>query len=281
MLLNPFHLHQPKSLSEAAQALKDHKGAKLLAGGTFLINQLKQLKKKGLKTPKEIISLNGIKEMKGFEQNKDTLIIKSLTTIAELVDDKDLFFLRTASQNIATTPIRNMATLGGNLTCRYTWSEMPAVMIAYDAVLHFMGTSGFAEKISAEDFFNNNARTSNILTHISIKKNAVHQFSYQRVRKTLHLDVPILTVCIKAECDKKIFSNVRVVINSGTHFAQRDKILEEFLNGIGVSDTNLIKDALENLDNNIVTNMSNDYKIHMQRICIKNALIDIIQQANS
>ena len=99
-----------------------------------MFNSLKLLKKKGSKTPQNIISLRHIDELKGIFEENNSLIIRSMTTIDEifespvLTDNFNIF--RMVAKNISTQPIRNMATLGGNLTCRYTWTEMPAVMIA-------------------------------------------------------------------------------------------------------------------------------------------------------
>ena len=56
MLLNPLTFHNPKTLEEAAKLYSTLPDSKLLAGGTFLLNNLKALKHKGLKTPKNIIT---------------------------------------------------------------------------------------------------------------------------------------------------------------------------------------------------------------------------------
>lgn len=279
MLLNPFHLYQPQSLNEALASLKKHPGARILAGGTFLINQLKQLKKKGLKTPDHIISLNAIETLKGIAFDKKSLIIKSMTTIANLADSGACSSLRKVCQDLATTPIRNMATVGGNLTCRYTWSELPALMIAHDALFHFVDREGAEESIAAEEFYRSGAKTDKILSHVSLPFDNV-LFSYQRVKKTLHLDVPILTVTIKLSRKDNNFSDARVVVNPGNHFPLRDKILESFLNNKPANMDGLIAKALNHYDKDILTKTKDEYKIHMHGICIKHALTEILEQIN-
>jgi CO/xanthine dehydrogenase FAD-binding subunit len=279
MILNSFQLHQPETIADTVNALKEYKGSRLLAGGTFLINQLKQLKKKGLKTPEHIISIDRVKELRGLEDNKDAVVIKPMSTIAECAENKNLDFLKQACQNIGTTPIRNMATIGGNLTCRYTWSELPAVMIACEAALHFTGADEREEILTAEEFYAHNAKTDKILTQISIAKDSIHQINYQRVKKTLHLDVPILAVCINANYKKNKFADIRVAVNTGNQFAQRDKILEQFLHGKGGAGDAFIRKALENVDPHIISLLKDEYKEHMYGICIKNALNEIIRSA--
>ena len=128
MLLNPVTLHTPKTIAEAASLYASCNEVRIIAGGTFLLNSLKLLKRKGVKTPKNIISLRKIDELKGISTDTEKLTIRTMTTINELFDSSlltDNFkVLHTVCRNISTNPIRNMATVGGNLTCRYTWTEM-------------------------------------------------------------------------------------------------------------------------------------------------------------
>jgi hypothetical protein len=61
--------HQPQNRGEAMDLLVKFPDAKILAGGTFVINTLKLLKKRGLKTPSHIISLKKIKYKFGTRVN--------------------------------------------------------------------------------------------------------------------------------------------------------------------------------------------------------------------
>ena len=159
MLLNPLTLHLPKSALEAAKLFKELEDVKVLAGGTFLLNSMKLLKHKGTKTAKNVLSLAKAEDLKGIELKGGVLTIKAMTTITELFESPltvdNLSVLHTVCRNISTTPIRNMATVGGNLTCRYTWTEMGAVMIALDAQMHFLSPEGKESVMPAEDFFKN------------------------------------------------------------------------------------------------------------------------------
>ena len=143
MLLNPLTYHSPKSLKEALGLYSSLENARLQAGGTFLLNSLKLLKRNDAKTPNHVIGLNKIPELKRITLTKESLTIGSMTTITEIFESPNLAdnfkILRQVCRNISTTPIRNMATLGGNLTCRYTWTEMPAVMIGLSAQMFFLG----------------------------------------------------------------------------------------------------------------------------------------------
>jgi carbon-monoxide dehydrogenase medium subunit len=281
MLLNPLTLHLPKTSLEAARLFKELEDSKVLAGGTFLLNSMKLLKTRGTKTARNILSLAKVDELKGVNFQGDTLTIKSMTRINDLFEsplpDGHLKILHTVCRNISTNPIRNMATVGGNLTCRYTWTEMGAVMIALDAKMHFLGPDGREDILAAEDFFKNAARSEKLFTHVTIKTQSAARTAYRRVRKTLHVDIPLLAICVKTEIKGKQWYNTRIGINNGVAFAQRDPVLEEFLNKSS-SSADLGKKALEHLTTAIYDTRSSDYKQHMFRVSLKSAIEEICQK---
>ena len=284
MLLKPLTYHAPTSLNEASKLFAELEDVKILAGGTFLLNSLKLLKRKGSKTPNHVISLRHVPELKGIELRGDRLVIKAMTHINELFDSAlltDNFrVLHTVCRNISTNPIRNMATVGGNLTCRYTWTEMGAVMIALDADMHFIGADGTEAVLKAEEFFKNAAKTDKIFSHVSIVRDKKASVAYRRVRKTMHVDVPLLAVCVKTNFQGNRFSNTRVTVNNGIAFAQRDVILEEFLNKSEKSRT-VSQEALNHLDTNIYDVRSDDYKKHMFRVSLRSAIEELVNAKTS
>lgn len=282
MLLNSLTLHTPKSTLDAAKLYKELEDAKVLAGGTFLLNSLKLLKHKGIKTPKNVLSLSKVEDLKGIVFDGRTLTIKAMTTITELFESpviaEHFGLIHRVCRNISTTPIRNMASFGGNLTCRYTWTEMPVAMIALDAQMHFMTPDGQISVVGAEDFFKNNARSEYLFTHAMITKDSSARLAYRRIRKMSDIDQPLLTVCVKTSLKGKEWSNTRVVINSGTAFAQRDPITEAFLNG-KTSCADLGTEALNHLTTSIYDTRSNEYKQHMFRVCIRQGIEEICKSS--
>lgn len=278
MLLNQLTLHTPTTAIEAARLYKELEDVRVLAGGTFLMNSLKLLKTKGIKTPKNVLSLSRVGDLKGISLDGQHLTIKAMTTITELFDSpllKDnLAVLRTICRNISTTPIRNMASFGGNLTCRYTWTELPVAMIALDADMFFMAPDGKSTSIGAEDFFKNNARSDYLFTHAVVRQDASARLAYRRVRKMSEVDQPLLTVCVKTSFKGKVWHDTRVVINSGTAFAQRDHAVEAFLNG-KTSDAQLGQEAMGHLTAAIYDTRSTEYKQHMFRLCIRQGIEEL------
>src|SRR5918996_4532732 len=114
--LPEFHYSQPRSLKQATKALVDlGTEAMLVAGGTDVYPKMKR----GQFTPRNLISLRALRELKGIRQTKDGLWIgagESLTAVSNhRVIAKHLPALAHAAESVSTPQLRNMGTIGGNV----------------------------------------------------------------------------------------------------------------------------------------------------------------------
>jgi 4-hydroxybenzoyl-CoA reductase subunit beta len=108
MRLPWFEYRAPRSVAEAASILAgEGPRAMLLAGGTDLLPNMKRRQQ----APAVLVALRNLPELK---RNGDAL--GAALTLTEIVRKNDLpAALRQAAAQVATPPLRNMATLGGNL----------------------------------------------------------------------------------------------------------------------------------------------------------------------
>ncbi|MGB9627333.1 MAG: FAD binding domain-containing protein [Thermodesulfobacteriota bacterium] len=117
MNLPQFEFIQPHSLHEACSLLQEYRGkAALLAGGTALVVGLRYR----LTKPAIVIGLKGLTDLNYLSQTESGgLVIGSMTTLDTL--EKSLWVLNEypslvqAIRMVAVPPVRNKATLGGNL----------------------------------------------------------------------------------------------------------------------------------------------------------------------
>jgi CO/xanthine dehydrogenase FAD-binding subunit len=281
MLLNSLTYHAPETIPEAAKLYATLKDVKILAGGTFLLNSLKLSKRKGRKTPQNVLSLRKIPELKGIAISGDRLIIKAMTTVTELFESplltENLSVLKTVCRNISSNLIRNMATVGGNLTCRYTWTELGAAVMALDGRMHFLDGDGQETTVAVEEFFKNAAKSDKLFTHISIPKDKTRSVAYRRVKKSINVDIPLLAVCVTTRFQNDKFSDTRVTVNNGVAFAQRDAVLEDFLNSASTKN-GVAEKALKNLSTAIYDTRSDDYKKEMFRVSIQSAIQELVER---
>ncbi|MBF0384641.1 MAG: FAD binding domain-containing protein [Candidatus Omnitrophica bacterium] len=278
MLLNNFTYHSPVTLSELCKLCATINDYKIKAGGTFLLNHLKAWKKRGAKTPANIISLYKIPELKGIKKDKNEITIKAMTTLTEIAEssivDKNLSALKVACSSIATSPIRNMATIGGNIASRFVWAELLAVMIAYDAKLKFIGRDKKTEIVGAEDFVDYKIGADKILTEIIIKIDPDAKVVYKRSTKFASVDKPFLALCANIRTDKKKIKKARIVVNNCISFPQRDNKLEGFLEGKELNSA-LFPKIAENMDYRLYDLKSDDYKKTLFRHIIKEAFREL------
>lgn len=114
--LPEFNYIQPRSLKQATKALADlGADAMLVAGGTDVYPKMKR----GQFTPRHLISLRALRELKGIRQSKEGLWIgagESLTTVANhRLIAKHFPALAHAAESVSTPQLRNMGTIGGNV----------------------------------------------------------------------------------------------------------------------------------------------------------------------
>ncbi len=117
MKLPKFEFIQPHSVQEACSILGEHDGkAVILAGGTTLMVGLRYR----LSKPTSVVGLKGLTALDYVSQNGSRgLTIGSMTTLETLVKSplvlKECAVLAQVAQLVAVPPIRNKATIGGNL----------------------------------------------------------------------------------------------------------------------------------------------------------------------
>lgn len=114
--LPEFKYIQPRSLKQATQALADlGTDVMLVAGGTDVYPKMKR----GQFTPRHLVSLRNLRELKGIRQNQEGLWIgagESLTTVSNHpLIAKQFPALAHAAESVSTPQLRNMGTIGGNV----------------------------------------------------------------------------------------------------------------------------------------------------------------------
>lgn len=110
-----YDFYRPETLPETIDLLEQIPGAGIVAGGTDLM----VLMKDQLVCPSALISLAGLKDLVGINPQKDGWIVGPMTTLWQLERSEALSqtfpALHQAIMQLAAPPIRNRATLGGNI----------------------------------------------------------------------------------------------------------------------------------------------------------------------
>jgi len=144
---------KPKKVEEAVSLITNYGDqAKILAGGTDLLVQMRD---RSL-TPKCIVDITNIPELNYVKQDRDILKIGALATIravelSPIVKDKYVN-LYEATHQMATTQIRNMGTVVGNICRASPAADTAPPLLALKSSVEIIGSSG-TRIIPLEEFF--------------------------------------------------------------------------------------------------------------------------------
>lgn len=193
-----FEYFAPSSVSEAVQILDRFGGeAKVLAGGQSLLPVMKLR----LAEPRALVDITRIPDLAFIREDPKSLRIGATTRTNDL-NDSELIrsrypILSDAAHEIADPLVRNMGTVGGNVSHGDPANDLPACMVALGAVYHVRGPKG-ARAIPAREFYQDTFVTalgpSELLYEIEIPRARTGQGNaYAKLEKRVG-DFPIVGV---------------------------------------------------------------------------------------
>lgn len=173
-----------KNINEALELKLKH-NAIIFAGGTDLM--VEHLRGSNLiaKFERPVLFINEISELKGIKEDENNIIIGALTTFDEIIKSPLIpQVLKDSALGIAGPPIRNIATIGGNICNASPSADSLPSLYAMDSVL-ILKTKDSQREVKIKDFITGVSKTTikddEILTHIVIpKKNYEYSF-YKKI----------------------------------------------------------------------------------------------------
>ncbi|MBI5523888.1 MAG: xanthine dehydrogenase family protein subunit M [Desulfarculus sp.] len=149
-----FTVHQPATLEEALDLLGRHRASvKLLAGGTDLIMKLRA----GATSADHLVSLNRVGGLNRINyQDEDGLVLGAGARISDVAAHPEVRkhypALAHACSVMATTQIRNMGTVAGNLANAAPSADTAAPLLAYRGSVVLVERGG-RRQVKLEEFF--------------------------------------------------------------------------------------------------------------------------------
>ncbi len=228
---------RPTNISELLEARAKEENNILLAGGTSLIFS----KDASVRT---IIDMSEVNELKNIEFSDGKLKLGAMVTMTQLRHRSDLpVAIRNAALSVASTPIRNVVTVGGEVMRGVYWNDLPVALMALDAVAVFASTTG-ERAMPLEEVFSlhptKTIRPDEVLTRVELtdymRPAAFHKFS-----KTA-TDYAIASIAFSARSfEGSTVREPKVVVGAVTPLPRRLNDVERLLSEKGES-------ALEELE---------------------------------
>src|SRR4051812_43652075 len=123
----------------------------------------------------------------GIRVDADTVTIGAATTLAEVGADARLGFLDPVIRSIASPPVRNLATVGGNLLVPQPHGDLAVALLALDAGVDVVSVNGtrtiaVGEPVAADEIIT--------AVHFALP----HSWRYRKAMRRKHNSAAIVTV---------------------------------------------------------------------------------------
>lgn len=154
LLVDLKEYHRPDTAPDALDLLKKYgQEATLLAGGISL----------AFRSPKVSAAIDISRlPLRGTAWNAGDLEIGAVTTIREMEIDPAIQMyagglIVQACDRLATTPLRNLITCGGNLMGGFVWSDLPVALLALNASVRIFDGAESIRPIETDGRFQRDA----------------------------------------------------------------------------------------------------------------------------
>ena len=200
MIPATFTYQRAGSVDEALDLITEYGDeAKFLAGGHSLV----PLMKLRLAVPEVLVDIGRLGELRYIRDDGSHIAVGALTSYHELAQSSllaaELPLLAHAAGRVGDPQVRHRGTIGGSLAHADPAADLPAVLLALDAVLVTRGPSG-SRSIPAGEFFRGLFESvlepDELLTEIRIPRPPQAGWSFQKFTKRA-IDWAIVGVAVQ------------------------------------------------------------------------------------
>ncbi len=210
LLANLEKYHRPESVSAAWELLlSEGSNTRLFAGGTSLAFTHPEIR--------SVIDLTGL-PLNKVETESEWIKIGALTTIHELerhpavIGFSDNAIVQ-ACDRLASTPLRNMITVGGNIMAGYYWSDLPVIFqcLEAEALVYTGKTITVPLKKLSEYRGVGKGKNPGIVTHVLIPRNRNSARSAFFKFSRTQTDLSLVSVAASFFLTDGVMHDIRVV----------------------------------------------------------------------
>ncbi len=271
----------PTSLADALSIKKDRgAAARVIAGGTDLILRMRDK----VLSPALLIDLRRL-SLDGITLTDESLSLGAYVALSQVLESADIekYFpaLPAACREFAGPPIRNRATLGGNIVNASPAADLVPPLIAYDANI-VLSSSGGERVLPLVEFFVGPGQSviepGEILTEIRIPllptPSAAIFIKLGQRRSMAISQVNVTTRLTLGESGLPV--EARIVLGSVAPVPMRAVTAEKLLQGKELSDEQICeaaKTAREEVKPISDVRASDSYRLQMTEVLVRRALL--------
>jgi aerobic carbon-monoxide dehydrogenase medium subunit len=275
MIPGSFDYVRPATLDEAVSALRDAgEEGKVIAGGQSLLPLLRLR----LAFPEVLVDVASVPELHGVRDEGSSLLVGAMTTHYEVLRDPLIReyapLVAAATSTVADPAVRHRGTFGGSLAHADPAGDLPAVVLAMDAV--FVTSS---REIPAAEFFADYLTSAlgpdEILVGVRLPKSfAGWGFHYEKFHRTAQAWAIVGVACLVDRSDGEI-TGARIGLTNMGSVPVRASAVEAAVSG-GAADRDTFRaaagDAADGTSPPSDLHGSPEYRRHLATVLTARAL---------
>ena len=269
----------PRTLDEARQALTalGERGY-AFAGGTAF----QYVSERSGATAVDITRLG----LRGIERTEGGFRVGATTTLTDLVRYRaDGWVLDRVATRIPTHQVRNISTVGGNISRLFPWSDLPLALLVLEAGVVILGDEGEATH-EALEFFTaqplNRFGHGDLVTAVELPAAAPPLGFGFKKENTTNAAFALMTGAAAITLDGERLARVRLAANGALAVPQRLTRVEAALEG-QAADPDLFAEAIEagiaGLDWRGREGMSDEFARHLGKVILRDVLDEALAAA--
>ena len=285
-------LYEAESVQHACALLLAHPEAKVLAGGSDVLIQIREGKLAGA----TLVSIYGLDELRGVAMEADgTIRIGALTSFSHItrspVIEEHIAVLGEAVDMVGGPQIRNIGTIGGNTCNGVTSVDSDSTLHAWEAIVEITGKNG-VRRVPIKDFYikagtvdlrveDGELQTAILIPKASYDRTWGHYIKYA-MRNAMDIATLGTSVNARLSADGKTFERVRIAFGVAGPVPMRAESAEAFINGKAVTLENIEefgRRVLEDIHPRDSWRASKAFRSHIAVESAKRCLIESVKLA--
>jgi len=281
-------LYEAESVSHAIELLTAHPEAKIIAGGSDVLIQMREGRLAGC----ELVSIYGLDELRGISMDEDgTIRILPLTSFSHItrhpIIQEHINVLGEAVDMVGGPQIRNIGTIGGNTCNGVTSADSASTLHAYDAIMEITGPDG-VRQLPIKEFYIKAGKVAlehnELLTAILIRKQSYEGYKGHYIKYAMRNAMDIATtgcsVNVKLSADKKTIEHARIAYGVAAPVPMRAMSPEAAASGKPVSMETVQafgEAALQDVNPRTSWRATKEFRLHLAKELAMKALIEAIK----
>ncbi|MDD5918393.1 MAG: xanthine dehydrogenase FAD-binding subunit XdhB [bacterium] len=281
-------LYEAESVAHATELLLAHPEAKVIAGGSDVLIQMREGRLAGA----TLVSIYGLDELRGVTMEADgTIRIGSLTSFSHItkspIIEEHIRVLGEAVDMVGGPQIRNIGTIGGNTCNGVTSADSASTLVAYDAIVELTGAEGkrlvpireFYIKAGKVDLRPGEIETAILIPRESYEGCKGHYIKYA-MRNAMDIATCGCSANVKLSADKKTIERARLAYGVAGPVPMRAPSAEAAANGKPVSAETVeafAKAALDDVNPRTSWRATKEFRLHLVEELARRALSEAIR----